>query len=99
VGPKVGIDHRDELGAGPCQSCGEGAGLEARPRAPPDVLDLGARPAQTRDLDGGKGARLVVAVVQELDGEAIARPVECRRGIEGAGDGAELVVNGKLDDD
>ena len=94
---EVGVKDRDELCARLFEPVREGAGLEPGARAATHMRDVQphAPPAShpySKDQDG-----LVVRIVEHLDLETVARPVDAAYGVEYALRDVALVVDGQLD--
>ena len=73
---EVGVEHRDIGCIVEGEAGGQRAGLEATAVAAAHMMGIDAVAAQARHGVGGDVGRDVVAVVEELDRKAVARPVE-----------------------
>ena len=96
---EVGIEDGDVRALVVRESVRQGAGLVADAVRPADLLDVQPRRLQRTHQTRGHGDGLVGAVVENLDVQAIARPVECRNRGDHAADDVRFIVDGKLDQD
>jgi hypothetical protein len=89
---EVGVEDRVELAARDRAPGVEGAGLPPGAGGAPQVDHIDAPGPPGRDLGGDDRGGVVGRVVEDLDLEAIARPVEASGGGDGPGRDRALVV-------
>src|SRR6266516_2665296 len=96
---EVGVEDRDERRGRLLEAVGERPRLESAARTAAHVRDLDPVPLPVRDAPGENLDRLVVGVVENLDLEAVARPVDGADGVEDPLRDVPLVVDGQLNAD
>ena len=96
-GQEVRVEDGDQLGRGPFQPEGKGAGLVAIPAAPTKVSDPNTPGTPVTDALGDDPDRLVVRVVQHLDLKPVAWPIEAGDRVDDPLSDVPLVVDGELD--
>ena len=98
-GKEVGVEDGDQLGLGGGQPSRERACLVAAADLAPEVGDAQAAPPPGGHPGGDDGDGLVVGVVENLDLQPLARPVQRRSGVDHPLGDVALVVDRQLDGD
>ena len=96
---EIGVEDRHELALRFREAGLQRTGLEPFPVEPADVRNVEPLFCPTADEPGDQEPRLVGRIVQHLDLEPIARPIERAAGIDQTLDDVQLIEDRKLNRD